>query len=114
MTFDMKLKGAHNQFNATFVYRICTEIFALDPQEVRRSIETFSGLHHRLEYVGNFDGVDYYNDSISTIPQATIQAATSISNTGTLLIGGMDRGIDYTSLIAFISEHPEYQYICAY
>ena len=114
MNFNMKLQGAHNQFNATFVYRICTEVFGLDPDEVKKSIETFTGLHHRLEFVGNFDGIDFYNDSISTIPQATIQAATSIQNTGTLLIGGMDRGIDYTTLIAFIKEHPEYQYICAY
>ena len=114
MSFNMKLQGAHNQFNATFVYRICTEVFGLDPDEVKKSIETFTGLHHRLEFVGNFDGIDFYNDSISTIPQATIQAATSIQNTGTLLIGGMDRGIDYTTLIAFIKEHSEYQYICAY
>ncbi len=114
MNFDMNLKGAHNRFNATFVYRICTEIFGLDADAVRRSIETFTGLHHRLEFIGNFDGIDYYNDSISTIPQATIQAATSIANTGTLLIGGMDRGIDYTTLIAFVKEHPEYQYIFAY
>ena len=114
MDFDMNLKGAHNRFNATFVYRICTEILGLDPESVRKSIETFTGLHHRLEFVGNFDGIDFYNDSISTIPQATIQAATSIANTGTLLIGGMDRGIDYTSLIAFVRQHPEYQYIFAY
>ena len=114
MNFDMNLKGAHNRFNATFVYRICTEIFGLDADAVRRSIEAFTGLHHRLEFIGNFDGIDYYNDSISTIPQATIQAATSIANTGTLLIGGMDRGIDYTTLIAFVKEHPEYQYIFAY
>ena len=114
MTFDMKLKGAHNQFNATFVYRICTEVFSLDPEKVRASIETFTGLRHRLEFVGNFEGIDFYNDSISTIPQATIQAATSISNTGTLLIGGMDRGIDYTALIEFVKVHPEYQYIFSY
>lgn len=114
MHFDMNLKGAHNQFNATFVYRICTEVFGLDPEKVRSSIETFTGLHHRLEFVGNFDGIDFYNDSISTIPQATIQAATSIANTGTLLIGGMDRGIDYTALIEFVKGHPEYQYIFSY
>ena len=114
MNFNMNLKGAHNQFNATFVYRICTEVFGLDPEKVRKSIETFTGLHHRLEFIGNYDGIDFYNDSISTIPQATIQAATSVPNTATLLIGGMDRGIDYSTLIAFIKEHPEYQYICSY
>ena len=114
MNFNMNLKGAHNQFNATFVYRICTEVFGLDPEKVRKSIETFTGLHHRLEFIGNYDGIDFYNDSISTIPQATIQAATSVPNTATLLVGGMDRGIDYSSLIAFIREHSEYQYICSY
>lgn len=114
MNFDMKLRGAHNQFNATFVYRICTEVFGLDEQKVRHSIETFDGLHHRLEFIGNYDGIDFYNDSISTIPQATIQAATSIANAGTLLIGGMDRGIDYSTLVAFIQAHSEYQYIFSY
>lgn len=114
MSFDMKLRGAHNQFNATFVYRICTEVFGLAPDQVRKSIETFDGLHHRLEFIGNYDGVDFYNDSISTIPQATIQAATSIANTGTLLVGGMDRGIDYRTLVEFIQNHGEYQYIFSY
>ena len=114
MNFDMKLRGAHNQFNATFVFRICTEVFGLDPEKVRKSIESFTGLRHRLEFVGNFDGIDFYNDSISTIPQATIQAATSIANTATLLIGGMDRGIDYSALIDFVKAHPEYQYIFSY
>ncbi|MBP5492605.1 MAG: UDP-N-acetylmuramoyl-L-alanine--D-glutamate ligase [Clostridiales bacterium] len=114
LDFSMKLQGAHNRFNATFVFRICTEVLGLDADKVRKSIESFTGLHHRLEFIGNYDGIDFYNDSISTIPQATIQAATSIANTGTLLIGGMDRGIDYDTLIAFIKEHAEYQYIFAY
>ena len=58
--------------------------------------------------------MDYYDDSISTIPQATISAALSLKNAGTLLIGGMDRGIDYTILESFINEHDEYRYVLMY
>ena len=114
MDFNMKLKGDHNRFNATFVYKIATTIYGCDPEKVRAAIESFEGLRHRLEFVGNIGGVDYYNDSISTIPQATIQAISSIKNSKTILIGGKERDIDYTCLIDFIRAHHEYNYIFAY
>ena len=114
MDLNMKLRGDHNRFNATFVYQIATGVFGLDSDKVKAAIESFEGLRHRLEFVGNIDGVDYYNDSISTIPQATIQAIGSIKNTHTILIGGMERDIDYTSLIDYIREHQELTYICMY
>ena len=78
------------------------------------SIRNFEGLPHRLQYIGERDGVQYYDDSISTIPEATISAADSISNVQTILIGGMDRGINYDILIEFIKDHRELQFICAY
>lgn len=114
LSFDMKLSGAHNQFNARFVYTICTELYGCADKACRQAIESFEGLSHRMQFVANVDGVDYYNDSISTIPQATIQAVKSISNVKTVLIGGMDRQINYDILIAFIREHPEYTYILSY
>ena len=61
----------------------------------------FSTLRHRLECVGTFDGIEYYDDSIATIPEATIQAAGSVPNAKTLLIGGMDRNIPYDVLEEF-------------
>ena len=67
-----------------------------------------------MQYVGKINGVDYYNDSISTIPQATLEAIKSIPNAKTVLIGGMDRHINYQVLIRFIKTHPEYTYILAY
>lgn len=112
--YNLSIEGLHNQFNAEFVYKIATERFDCDESKVRESIENFKGLKHRLEYVDCIDGVKYYDDSISTIPEAAISAAVSISNAKTLLIGGMDRGIDYTKLIDFIDGHPEYNYICMY
>lgn len=112
--YDLSIEGNHNRYNAEFVYRIVTEVYGCEGEAVRAALKTFTGLAHRLQKVATVDGVDYYDDSISTIPQATISAATSLSNAKTLLIGGMDRGIDYTVLEQFIPAHNEYIYICMY
>lgn len=114
LPFQMKLAGEHNQFNARFVYQICTELYHCSGEETRQAIETFDGLPHRMQFVANVDEVDYYDDSISTIPQATIEAIKSISHVKTVLIGGMDRHISYDTLIEFIASHPEYTYILSY
>ena len=112
--FDMKLKGDHNQFNARFAYAISTRLYGCDPGKVREAIAEFDGLRHRMQFAGNVGGVDYYDDSISTIPQAAIAAIRSIPNSRTILLGGMDRNIDYDLLIRFIREHGEYNYILMY
>ena len=113
-TYELQLPGKHNQFNARVVYTICTEIFGCDGERVRERMKGFSPLRHRLENIGTFDGIDYYDDSISTIPESTIEAIKSVSNAKTILIGGMDRGISYVGLIDFIRKHPEYHYIFMY
>ena len=112
--YDLSIEGEHNQFNAEFVYRIATNQYGCDPTEVRNAIAEFKGLSHRLELVATYNGVRFFDDSISTIPEAAISALNSISDARTILIGGMDRGIDYTKLIRFINEHREYNYICMY
>ena len=112
--FPLQLKGKHNQYNAQIVYRICTELFHCDPEAVIRRMSRFSTLPHRMERIAEKNGVTYYDDSISTIPEAAIAAAGSIPNPGTLLIGGMDRGISYDGLIDFIREHPELNFVCMY
>ena len=114
MHFDMALKGEHNQFNARFVYAIATRLYGCDPDRVRAALKEFTGLRHRLQFAGNIGGVDYYDDSISTIPEAAIAAIRSIPNARTILLGGMDRNIDYDILIDFIREHGEYNYILMY
>ena len=114
MRFDMNLKGDHNQFNARFVYAVSTQIFGCDPEKVREAIASFTGLKHRMEFVGNIDGIDYYDDSISTIPEAAIAAIKSIPNSRTILLGGMDRDINYDLLTGFIRAHGEYNYILMY
>ena len=112
--YHLQILGKHNISNANFVIRIATELFGLDHDAVVASLADFKGLPHRLEYVGERDGIKYYDDSISTIPGATIQALESVPDAYTVLIGGMDRGIDYTILEDYIRLHPEYRYICSY
>lgn len=112
--YDLLVPGAHNQLNAEFVKQIACDIYHCSEDSVRRALAGFGGLPHRLENCGCIDGITYYDDSISTIPEATIRAVTSVVNTKTVLVGGMDRGIDYDILTEFIKAHPEYQFILAY
>ncbi len=114
LKFETGLKGKHNQYNMAFVYSICRELFDIPDEKIRSSIKTFEGLKHRLEYIGETDGVDYYDDSISTIPEAAIAAAESVSNAATLLIGGFDRNINYSSLVQFIFDNPQLQFVFMY
>ena len=74
----------------------------------------FVPLHHRLEDLGVLDGIRYVNDSISTIGQATIQALRSISDVDTVLVGGMDRGISYTELEAYLKNRTDVKVIFMY
>ncbi len=112
--YELGILGEHNEGNAEFVFRIATEQFGADPGKVRECLKEFKGLPHRLQFIGEKNGIFYYDDSISTIPGAAIQALHAVKNAGTILIGGMDRGINYDELIDFISSHDMYNYVCMY
>lgn len=96
------LVGEHNVRNIMIVLTIA-KILNLDMNIVVNTINSFKGLEHRLEYVGKYNDIIYYNDSIATIPDATVNAIKSLNNVDTLIFGGMDRGIDYTELIDFLN-----------
>lgn len=97
------LKGEHNQMNI-LASILATQSFGANRQEAETTAKNFLPLAHRLEYVGEKNGVTYYNDSISTIPQATIEALKALKKVQTLILGGMDRGIDYSPLVEQIGE----------
>ena len=94
-----------------FVLAVC-EIMNLDFQKAIEIIQTFKPLEHRLEYVGNIDGVDYYNDSIATIPEATICSINALKNVNTLIVGGKDRGVKLENLISFLKTTEIENIIC--
>ncbi len=112
--YDLSLLGHHNTYNAHFVYKVASSVFGIDDAVIREGLRDFTGLAHRLCHIGTVDGVDYYDDSISTIPSATIEALTSVPNAKTVIIGGMDRGISYDTLISYVNDHDRYNYIFAY
>ncbi len=97
------LKGEHNQMNI-LASILASQEFGAKKEEAETTAKNFQPLAHRLEYVGEKNGVVYYNDSISTIPQATLEALKALKKVRTLILGGMDRGIDYSPLVEQIGE----------
>ena len=62
-------------------------------------MKSFKKLPHRLEQFGDYQGIEFYDDSISTIPESTIYALDKLGeNVETLIVGGLDRGIDFKKL----------------
>lgn len=94
-TLNNNLRGRHNRMDIGFAAAAAKSLGA-DESSIRRAIEKFPGIPNRMEYFGTFGGVDYYNDAIATIPEAVLCGVEAISNVGTLIIGGLDRGIDYS------------------
>lgn len=96
------LIGDHQLNNIMFVLAV-SDILKLDMKESIKSINSFKGLEHRMEYVGKYDDIIYYNDSIATIPEATINSVNALKNVNTLIFGGMDRGINYNDFIDYLN-----------
>ena len=105
------LVGDYNLNNIMFALGV-SEILKLDLEKTIKSISEFKTLAHRLEFVGNFDDVLYYDNSIATIPMATIEAVEALKNVDTLIIGGMDRGIDYKEFIQYLNKSNISNIIC--
>ncbi|MBQ4397843.1 MAG: UDP-N-acetylmuramoyl-L-alanine--D-glutamate ligase [Clostridia bacterium] len=103
---DTSLPGRHNLYNIGIDYAICRALTDMSEAEFKASLATFRPLAHRLEKVGTFGGVTYYDDSISTICRSAINAVKALGSVGTLILGGMDRGIDYADLADFLLTAP--------
>lgn len=98
---ELLLKGQHNIYNIGAAYCIAKHL-GIEDKDFYQAVKTFQPLPHRMEYVGEVRGVKYYNDSISTCCETTIQAVNSIKNIDTVILGGMDRGIEYKPLVDFL------------
>ena len=94
---EIPLKGAHNLENV--LAAVCAgALMGCTAEKIRQAVRDFKAVEHRLEYVATIRGVDYYNDSKATNVDATIKALESFPANIHLILGGKDKGSDYTLL----------------
>ena len=94
---DLVLRGKHNLENIAAAVSVA-KILDIKTEIIKKNVKEFKGLEHRLEFVREFAGVKYYNDSFATGPQPTIAAIKSFTEDETLILGGSDKGLDYEEL----------------
>lgn len=94
---EIPLLGEHNKKNiqaAVTVARLC----GVNDSIIKEAIKQFKPLPHRLEYVGEYEGIDFYDDAISTTPESTIAAIKTLEKVQTIFLGGENRGYDFSQL----------------
>jgi len=94
---EIPLLGEHNAQNVRAAVAVA-RVLGLTDKAIRRAIRVFKPLPHRLQRVGAFRGITFYDDAISTAPESTIAALAALPKTKTILLGGEDRGYDFTRL----------------
>ncbi len=94
---EIPLKGAHNLENV-LAAACAGALMGCVPEKIRQAVHDFRAVEHRLEFVATIRGVDYYNDSKATNVDATIKALESFPANIHLILGGKDKGSDYTVL----------------
>ena len=100
---EIPLKGAHNVENV--LAGVCAgALMGCEPPKIRQAIQNFKAVEHRLEYVATIKGVQYFNDSKATNVDATIKALESFPKNIHLILGGKDKGSDYTVLNDLLRE----------
>jgi UDP-N-acetylmuramoylalanine--D-glutamate ligase len=100
---EIKLKGAHNLENV--LAAVCVGMLTeTEPHRIQRAVQEFKAVEHRLEYVATVRGVEFYNDSKATNVDATIKALESFPANIHLILGGKDKGSDYTVLKPLLKE----------
>jgi UDP-N-acetylmuramoylalanine--D-glutamate ligase len=94
---DVPLAGAHNLENVLAAVA-ATRVAGADPASVAKGVRSFAGVEHRLEFVAEIAGVRYYNDSKATNVDATLKALEAFPGRILVILGGKDKGSDYTVL----------------
>jgi UDP-N-acetylmuramoylalanine--D-glutamate ligase len=94
---DIRLRGMHNVENVMAAAAACRIAGASLPR-IRAAVMTFQGVEHRIEFVRNLNGVDYYNDSKATSVDATLKAIDAFAGGLWIILGGKDKGSDYSPL----------------
>lgn len=98
---EVPLLGGHNRDNIRAAVTVAA-ILHISPNIMRETIGSFRSLPHRLEYVGTFKDISFYDDAISTTPESTICAIDALEHVNTIFLGGQDRGYVFDELVRII------------
>ena len=101
--YDFALKGIHNQYN-TMAAGIASATVGIRKQKIREAIQSFEALEHRMEYVSTVRGVEFINDSKATNVNSTWYALESMEKPTILILGGVDKGNDYSLIRDLVKE----------
>lgn len=101
--YDFALKGKHNQYN-TMAASIAGATMDIRKNKIREAVQTFENLEHRMEPVATVRGVDFVNDSKATNVNSTWYALESMTKPTILVLGGVDKGNDYSLIKELVEE----------
>ena len=100
---DFAIKGKHNQYN-TMAAGLSALVLGIRKEFIRDAVKAFSGLEHRMEAVATIRGIDFINDSKATNVNSTWYALESMNQPTILILGGVDKGNDYSSIKELVKE----------
>lgn len=98
---ELSLNGLHNLYNS-MAAALAAGLMGVEAESLRRSLSNFNGVEHRLEYTDTIDGVRYINDSKATNVNSTWYALESMTTPTVLILGGKDKGNDYTEILDLV------------
>ncbi len=101
--YDFALKGKHNQYN-TMAASVAGATMEIRKNKIREAVQTFQSLEHRMEPVATVRGVEFINDSKATNVNSTWFALESMTKPTVLILGGIDKGNDYTLIQDLVKE----------
>ncbi len=103
-TQKLIIKGDHNVYNA-MASVITAKVFGIEKECIKKTLENFKGVEHRLEYVRELQGIKYYNDSKATNVNSVWYALKGFTEPLVLILGGKDKGNDYSQIEKEVKEH---------
>jgi len=101
--YDFALKGKHNQYN-TMAACVAGSTMDIRKNKIREAVQTFESLEHRMETVTTVRGVEFINDSKATNVNSTWYALESMTKPTVLILGGVDKGNDYSLIMDLVKE----------
>ena len=115
MIYDFKkgqnLEGLYNKIDIIFALKVA-RILNLDFGQSEKVIRGFKTLPHRMECVGTYKKITFYDDTLATIPDATMNSVNALEKVDTLIIGGLDRGISYDEFVQTLAKSNISNIIC--